>query len=91
MFHKEFIAFNREDNFTREGREALYSYFTETDEEAEEEIELDVIAICCEYTEYDSFKELQGDYSDIKSRKELEERTYVIPVEGTNRLIIQQF
>ena len=42
----------RPDNFTYEGLGALYEYLEELSEDTGEDIELDVIAICCDYTEY---------------------------------------
>jgi hypothetical protein len=53
-------AFNkvRPDNFTYEGLEQLFDYFESYEADTNEEIELDVIAICCEYSELtlDEFK-----------------------------------
>jgi len=45
-FRNEFQAI-RPDNFSYEGLETLFSFF----EEFEDDIELDVIAICCAYSE----------------------------------------
>ena len=42
----------RPDNFSYEGLGALYEYLEELSEDTGEDIELDVIAICCDYTEY---------------------------------------
>ena len=42
----------RPDNFTYEGLGALYEYLEELSEDTGEDIELDVIAICCDFTEY---------------------------------------
>jgi len=41
-------------NFTYEGKRALFDYLEEYSEEAGEDIELDTIALCCEYSEYES-------------------------------------
>lgn len=41
----------RPDNFTNEALEALFNYFQEIENSTGEEIELDVIAICCDYAE----------------------------------------
>jgi len=49
-FRREFEQC-RPDNFSYEGLAALFSYFEEVEESTGEEIELDVIAICCDYTE----------------------------------------
>lgn len=42
----------RPDNFSYEGLGALYEYLEELSEDIGDDIELDVIAICCDYTEY---------------------------------------
>ena len=42
----------RPDNFTYEGLGALYEYLEELSEDTGEDIELDVIALCCNFTEY---------------------------------------
>lgn len=59
-FVREFDNFNRSENFTREAREALYDYL----EEIDENIELDVIGICCDYTEYADEAEAREAYGD---------------------------
>ena len=50
-FHDAFISANRQDNFSYEGRELLFNYLEEYEEAMETEIELDVVALCCEYDE----------------------------------------
>lgn len=40
------------DNFTYEALKALFSYFEEYEEATGEDIELDVVAICCDWSEY---------------------------------------
>ncbi|MFA5240608.1 MAG: hypothetical protein WC476_13000 [Phycisphaerae bacterium] len=59
-FVRAFDDFNRSENFTREAREALYDYL----EEIDENIELDVIAVCCDYTEYADEDEAREAYGD---------------------------
>jgi len=83
----------RPDNFSYEGQKALYKYLEDLSEDTGEPIELDVIAICCEYSEYGSFKAFKEDYSynifeDVES---LRDYTTVIEIENTGRLIIQNF
>lgn len=80
----------RPDNFTYEGLKALYQYLEQLSDDIGQDIELDVIALCCEYTEYNDFEELQEDYQDIETIEELEDHTTVIPV-GLHGLIIVQF
>ena len=47
-FRNQFIAYNR-DNFSCQGYEVLFDFF----EELDSDMVLDVIAICCEYSEDD--------------------------------------
>ena len=87
----------RPDNFSYEGLTALYDYLEQYEEDTGQEVELDVIAICCEFTEYEDLKEFQGIYYDdikgdkYKTLEEIEEETIVIPIEGTEGFIIQDF
>ena len=52
------------DNFTYSGLKALYEYLEEYEESTGEEIELDVIALCCDYSEYESLQEAYEEYND---------------------------
>ena len=56
-------AFRRADrsNFSYEGQVVLFDYITEYEESTGEEMELDVIALCCEFTE-DTPKEIADNY-----------------------------
>ena len=88
-FERGFADVGRTNSFTYEGLKALFDYLESYEEETEIPIELDVIALCCEYTEYENFEELQNDY-DVKSIEELEEKTTVIMV-NEERFIIQAY
>lgn len=50
-FRDAFKAAGRENNFSYDGLGVLFDYFEEYEESTGEEIELDVVAICCEYSE----------------------------------------
>ena len=53
-------------NFTYEGLRALYEHLEEVSECMDNKtIELDVIAICCDYTEFENFKDFQEQYSNL--------------------------
>ena len=78
-------------NFSYEGKQALFNYLEELEEETGEQIELDPIALCCDYSEYENLDELRADYQDIKDMDDLRDHTQVIEIEGTDRFIIQQF
>ena len=65
--------------FSRAGLFALYDYLEQLEDDIGEEIELDVIALCSEYAEYDSFEEFQADYSeDYQTIGDIENDTTVI-------------
>jgi len=87
----------REDNFSRNGLIALYEYLEMLGEDLGQPIELDVIALCCEYAEYDNLEEFQADYGrefsniDKRFKYSIEDTTTMIPIEGTDGFIIQQF
>jgi hypothetical protein len=54
----------RPDNFSDEGLRLLFDWFTELEDGTGEQIELDVIAICCDYCE-STVKEIIDDYFDF--------------------------
>ena len=89
-FVQMFNDYNRADNFTVAGREALYDYLTQLEEDCGMEIELDIIALCCEYSEYENLEELQANYTDIEDMEELEQNTTVIMIDDES-FIIQDF
>ena len=64
-FHSAFIEMGRQNNFSHAGRRALFEYFEHYEEETGEEIELDVVALCCDYTEYESLDDFAEQYGDI--------------------------
>ena len=94
---KDAFQSSRPDNFSYEGLTALYDYLEQYEEDTGQEIELDVIGLCCDFTEYDSLEEFQKEYYDnvkgdkYKTLEEIEEETLVIPIEGTEGFIIQVF
>lgn len=79
-------------NFSYQGKLALFDYLENYEEETGTPIELDIVALCCEYSEFDSFKDYQEQYGDkVADIEALSDYTQVIPIEGTERFIIQQF
>lgn len=101
-FHSDFMAI-RPDNFSYEGLRVLFDYLEEYEEETGEEIEFDVIALCCDFSEY-TIEELANDYlgsvesetkEELKERKQealdyVTERTTLLTV-NNDTVIIQNF
>ena len=80
----------RPDNFSREGLDHLFDHLTHEEDE-EDQKELDVIMICCAFTEYESLAEFhrdhdKEDYPDIDA---IRERTTVLEVD--DGFIIEAF
>ncbi len=88
-FERAFMAI-RPDNFSRAGLDAMFDYLNQYEDETDTEIELDVIAICCDFSEYASFEEAKGDYLNVETMEDLFDSTTVIEV-GEHGLIIAAF
>ena len=97
QFVDAFRACGRESQFTVPARRALFEYFERLEEDSDTEIELDPIAVCCDFAEYPSAlsaAEAYGFKDGIDSKEEsalewLQNRTQVVEFEGG--IVIQQF
>jgi len=89
-FRKAFQS-TRPNQFSNDALIALYDYFKYLEDDIGEELDLDTIAICCNYCEYKNFQELKSNYLNIKTLDELKERTEIIPIEGTEGFIARNF
>lgn len=72
-FRAAFVRMNRAENFSHEGLEILFDYLEEMEADTGTELELDVIALCCEYDEEDwsTVAEQYGiDLSDCEADEE---------------------
>lgn len=86
---------DRKDTFSFAGKRALFDYLEQYEQETGEDLELDIISLCCDFTEYDSMLEAAQEHDkDITDEKEareyLEDNTTVIDVQGGG-VIIQNF
>lgn len=62
IFVDAFAEYNRKDRFTHEALRALFDYLEDISENMGEDTKLDVIAICCDFTEYASATEAASEY-----------------------------
>ena len=84
---------NYSENFSYSGLTALYDYFEELEDELNESIEFDLIAIAGEYSEL-TIEELRANYfidKDIDVIEYLQENTIVIEIENSDSVIIQDY
>ena len=65
------------DNFSYEGKKALFEYLQEYEQSTDEQIEFDYIALCCEYSEYDTEQDLLQEYQS-SSLDNLRDNTEII-------------
>lgn len=80
----------RDDQFTYEGKRALFDYLEAYEEDTGTPIELDVIALCCEYCE-SSLDCVLESYC-LESLDELHDNTQVISYdESTGLVLFAQF
>jgi len=91
QFCRGFEEMNRNENFSYDGKKALFEHLEQYEDDTDTEVEFDVIALCCEYTEYEDIAEFQKDYGEeYENMEAVEDNTIVIPVKG-DRFIIQAF
>ena len=93
-FTNAFHGTQYENNFTYEGLKALYTYLDELEEKTGEELELDIVALCCDFSEYESLEEFRLNYdpADFVTMQDIEAETTVIYIdapESNGRFIAQ--
>lgn len=104
-FQRAFERCDRANQFSREGLKTLFDYLEAYEDGTGEEIELDVIALCCDYTE-STFAQVADDYSisidydDDEERDEalkeqvlahLNDHTTIVGEVNGDSVIYQQF
>jgi hypothetical protein len=89
QFRDEFHKCGRGKQFSYEALGLLYDFLTELDGSGE----LDVIAICCEYTEdtEEAIMQAYGLHEDEDVTTFLEENTLVVGVTASGTVVYQQF
>ena len=80
----------RPKNFSYDGLSVLYDHLTQYEQDTDQELEFDPICFCCEYTEFDSFKDVQVNY-DVKTLDELQDKTTVLKIPNSEKLIVQNY
>ena len=90
-FRRAFADYDRANQFSYEGLDALFDWLEELAEDTGTPYDLDVIALCCEFSEYSDLPEIKANYSgtDIDSLDDLRDHTSVIEFDGG--IIIQDF
>jgi hypothetical protein len=87
---------NKNGNFTYKGLRALFEYLDDLSEDTGENINLDVIALCCDYLEYKNLDEYLNDYYTKEQKQEiinefLEENDYLSEEEKEDLYNLEEF
>lgn len=85
-FVREFSEYGREDNFSYYGLKALYEYLSDISEEVP--YELDVIAICCEYSEY-SLEDAVSTYSYLIEEKDIDNMDEMVDILSDHTTVLR--
>jgi len=64
QFMDSFTAMDRYDQFGYDGLTVLFDYLESCEEDTGEEIELDVISLCCDYS-HDSIEDIAANYDIV--------------------------
>ncbi len=89
MFIEDFRVI-RPDNFSLDGLDALFDYLTELEEDLGEQIRFDCVALCCEYSQYNTLADYNSDYgTEHESWDDVADETTVIKITD-EAAIIQQ-
>lgn len=89
QFVEAFKNMNRMDNFSPEGLQALFTFFEQLEDDAGEPMELDVIAICCDFSE-EPLEDVLANYS-LDSLDELNDNTMVVAELDNGNVVYQAF
>lgn len=84
----------RQKQFSSNGLSALFDYLEEYEESTDTTIEFDMVALCCEFVEYEDLKEYLNDYSTDLDKKDYDdEEEYIDAVEQeiTNKTTLIKF
>lgn len=87
-FIDAFRRYGRYDQFGYDALVSLFDYIEQLEDDAGEEIELDVIALCCDYS-VDSVEDIAGNYDiDIAEMDEDDARSVVLEYLNDNTSVI---
>jgi hypothetical protein len=92
IHENQFVDTMTDHGFSYEGSKALFEYLNMLEQDCDQEFEFDPIAFRCEYHEFEDLEEARDNYSnDFDTIEELRDRTTVIEIPKSKRLIIQAY
>lgn len=81
QFCDAFAKMERQDQFSYDGKRVLFDYLEEYSDSMGEDVDLDIIALCCDYSE-DNLKDIIDNYSiDVSEAKgDADELEYIVHI-----------
>ena len=87
-FERAFQRYGRGEQFSYEGLQALFEWLEDLEDCEGKERELDVIGLCCDFIEYENFKEFQDEHGkDYECIEDIENETIVIPIDKESFIV----
>ena len=80
-FRDAFVGSQYKNKYSYNGLGALFDYLEEMEESDGVEMELDVVGIACDWTEYESIEEFNHDYNKEYSSMNQIDDTIIIPID----------
>ena len=96
QFRDAFMV-QRPDNFTYEGLEVLFDYLENLSQETGENIELDVIALCCDFSEMkldeinQQYRRNDEKFGDLHEASDYLENETIVAGVTNNTIVFAQF
>lgn len=75
-FMRAFEQMDRQKNFEYDGLKALYEYLIQLEDDIGEEIELDVISLCCDFARYEDIEDFLREYGTDGGFNGIEPKDY---------------
>ena len=85
QFREEFKQMGRGDQFTHEGLGLLFDYLDQLSDDCGQQIELDVVGICCDYVEDNAYKiaiQYDIDIENLNDDEIIEEVVAILEING---------
>ena len=78
----------RAGQFSRKALSALWDYYEDWENDAGEELELDIVAVCCEFSEYESIEDYNKQNNDTaEDWNDIDIFTIVLPLDNGGAVV----
>ena len=89
--HESQFIDDMKSDFSLDGCRALFEYLEDLEDLSPVPFDYDPVSFNCNYSEYKNLNEIKKNYSDIETLDDLRDRTTVIEIPNSERLIIENY